>query len=260
MLDATTPEEQIGLTDSNENNALHYAAQKNNARVVKLLLNRKVDLAYKRNRDLQSPLHVAAYYGSTKAMVELLKQCPDVEEMVDSNGRNAFHVAITSGKVEVLRCLLKHVRPQEIINRVDHGGNTPLHLAAMLNRAAHGLLLLKGPRVNPCVLNRNGQTARSITERQMPADSHTVYFWKELKKQESIKCKAELLPPGPPWLQEFNQYMQQRMGTYTLVATLIATVTFSLPRSPCPAGTTSRTARLSLGTGWHSKCSSSPTP
>ncbi|KAF7087590.1 LOW QUALITY PROTEIN: hypothetical protein CFC21_090764 [Triticum aestivum] len=227
-----TPREQIGLTDSSENNALHYAAQKNNARVVKLLLNRMVELAYKRNRDLQSPLHVAAYYGSTKAMAELLKQCPDVAEMVDSNGRNALHVAIVIGKVDVLRCLLKHVRPDEIINKVDNDGNTALHLAAKLNRAPLGLLLLKDRRVNPCLLNREGRTARSITEEQTPVDSFTlfqVYFWKELKKQESIKCKAQQLPPEttPDWLQDLNQYVQQRMGTYTLVATLIATVTFS---------------------------------
>ena len=68
MLDTTTPQEQIGLTDSSENND-------DSARVVKLLLNWKVDLAYKRNRDLWSLLHIAAYYGPTKAMVELLKQC-----------------------------------------------------------------------------------------------------------------------------------------------------------------------------------------
>ena len=109
----------------------------------KLLLNRKVDLAYKRNRDLQSPLHMAAYYGSTDAMVELLKQCPDVAEMVDSNGRNAFHVAITSGKVDALKRLLKHVRPEEIVNRVDHGGNTPLHLAARQGRPGCVQVLLE---------------------------------------------------------------------------------------------------------------------
>jgi ankyrin repeat protein len=93
----TTPEEHLGLTDSSENNVLHYAAQRNNARVVKMLLSWKAELAYKRNRDGQSPLHVAAYYGSTEAMREMLKRCPDVVEMVDSEGRNALHVAITIG-------------------------------------------------------------------------------------------------------------------------------------------------------------------
>ncbi|XP_037416768.1 ankyrin repeat-containing protein At5g02620-like [Triticum dicoccoides] len=235
LLDATPPD-QIGLTDSSENNALHYAAQKNNARVVKLLLNRKVDLAYKRNRDLQSPLHVAAYYGSTEAMVELLKQCPDVAEMVDSNGRNAFHVAITSGKVDALKRLLKHVRPEEIVNRVDRAGNTPLHLAASLSRIQSALLLLKDRRVNPCVLNREGQSARSLIEKRAATeemDTYEMYLWKTLKKHEASRCKKEQLPPIATYQSlrsrraGHDEYYELSVGTYTLVATLIATVSFA---------------------------------
>ncbi|XP_037456247.1 ankyrin repeat-containing protein At5g02620-like [Triticum dicoccoides] len=232
LLDAT-PQEQIGLTDSRENNALHYAALKNNARVVRLLLNRKVELAYKRNRDLQSPLHVAACKGSTEAMVELLRHCPDAAETVDSNGRNAFHLAIISGSVDALKCLLKHVRPEEIVNHVDHAGNTPLHLAAALSRIQSTLLLLKDRRVNPCVLNRDGQSARSLLEKRDTTeemDAYEMYMWKKLKESEASRCKNELLPPvaSDQWVRrrragndEFN------VGTYTLVGTLIATVSFA---------------------------------
>uniref|UniRef100_A0ACD5U939 Uncharacterized protein n=1 Tax=Avena sativa TaxID=4498 RepID=A0ACD5U939_AVESA len=236
LLHATTPEDQIALTDSSENNALHYAAQKNNARVVKLLLNRKVDLGYKRNRDLQSPLHVAAYYGSTEAMAELLKQCPDVAEMVDSAGRNAFHVAVTSGKVDALRCLLRHVRPQEIVNRVDHAGNTPLHLAATMSRIQSALLLLKDRRVNPCVLNRDGQSARSLIEKRAHTDemdTYEMYLWKKLKRHEASRCKKEQLPPVATYQSlrsrraGHDEYYELSVGTYTLVATLIATVSFA---------------------------------
>ena len=236
LLQATTPEEQIGLTDSSENNALHYAAQKNNARVVKLLLNRKPDLGYKSNRHQQSPLHVAAQYGSTEAMAELLKQCPDAVEMADSDGRNAFHVAITSGKVDALRCLLKHVRPEEIVNRVDYKGNTPLHLAAKMSRIQSALLLLKDRRVSPCVLNKDGQSARSLIEKRAHTeemDTYEMYLWKKLKKQEASRCKNEQLPPVPSYESlrsrraGHDEYYELSVGTYTLVATLIATVSFA---------------------------------
>jgi ankyrin repeat protein len=183
LLDATTSEEQIGLTDSSENNAL----------LVKLLLNRKVDLAYKRNMHLQSPLHVAAHYGSTEAMAELLKRCPDVAEMMDSTGRNAFHVAVTSGKVDALWCLLEHVRPEEIINGVDHGGNTPLHLTATMSRVQSALLLLKDRRVNPCVLNWDYQSARSLIEKSAhnsEMETYHMFLWKKLKKHDCTR------PPG----------------------------------------------------------------
>ena len=236
LLEAT-PEDQIALTDSSENNALHYAAQKNSARVVKLLLNRKVELAYRRNRFLQSPLHVAANYGSTEAMVELLKHCPDAAEMVDSKGRNAFHVAVTSGKVDALKRLLKHVRPEEIVNRVDHGGNTPLHLAAALSRVQSALLLIKDRRVNPCVLNRDGQSARSLIEKRGASgeemDTYEMYLWKKLKKHEACRCQKQQLPPIATYQSlrgrraGHDEYFKHSVETYTLVATLIATVSFA---------------------------------
>nr|CAB3491924.1 unnamed protein product [Digitaria exilis] len=85
--------------------------------------------------------HVAAalamLYGSTGAIKALLRHCPDVAELVDRYGSNAFHVSADSGKAKALQCLLRHVRSVELlINRVNANGDTPLHIAA--NRS-HGL-------------------------------------------------------------------------------------------------------------------------
>ncbi|XBH59625.1 hypothetical protein VPH35_114332 [Triticum aestivum] len=191
-----------------------------------LFMTNNIDLAYKRNRDRQSPLHVAACWSrelrrgldhchrrGREAMVELLKQCPDVAEMVDSNGRNAFDVAITCGRVDALRCLLKHVRPEEIFNRVDHQGNTPLHLAASLRRNHSTFLLIKDKdrRVNPCVLNRDGESARSLIEKRATTeelDTYEMYMWKKLSRHEANRCKSEQLPPldSSLWLR------RQRVG------------------------------------------------
>jgi ankyrin repeat protein len=91
-----------------------------------MLLRTKTEMAYQRNLKHLSPLHVAAHYGSTDAIKALLRHCPDVAEMVDSYGRNAFHASVISGKVSALKCLLRHVRPAELLNRVDAGGETPL--------------------------------------------------------------------------------------------------------------------------------------
>ncbi|KAL6843592.1 hypothetical protein ACP4OV_026654 [Aristida adscensionis] len=225
--------ELLELTDSNGNNALHYAAQKNHRRTVDLLLNKRTALAYKPNRERQSPLHVAAHYGSTEAIAALLRHCPDVAEMVDSDGRNAFHVAVASGKTNALRCLLRHVRPPELLNRVDGSGNTPLHLAAELSHVQSALLLLKDSRVDPCVRNHDGETARSLLEARRAhdhtasgsgghgdrspdrdhdghapphhlvdirsgageMDAHEMYLWKQLKHTESRRCRKQQLPP-----------------------------------------------------------------
>jgi ankyrin repeat protein len=63
----------LDRTDSNGNNALHYAAQKNKSHSVEVLLRKKLDLAYMRNGERQSPLQVAARYGSTEVIKALLE-------------------------------------------------------------------------------------------------------------------------------------------------------------------------------------------
>ncbi|KAL6906165.1 hypothetical protein ACP4OV_003766 [Aristida adscensionis] len=96
----------IDVTDSDGNNALHYAAQKNQQRAVHILLQRRQELATRGNRvKQQSPLHVAAHHGCTGAMRELLRHSLDLPEMVDIDRRNAFHTAVASGRTTSLSCL-----------------------------------------------------------------------------------------------------------------------------------------------------------
>ncbi|TKV91494.1 hypothetical protein SEVIR_9G100100v4 [Setaria viridis] len=223
----------LDMTDSNGNNALHYAAQKNNSHVVELLLNMKTQLAYTRNREQQSPLHVAAQYGSTAAIKALLRYCSDAAEMVDGNGRNAFHASVDSGKANALRCLLCRVRPEQLLNRADKNGDTPLHLAARMNRVHCALVLLKDRRVDPCIRNEENQTARSLVEVRLNTgemDAHEMYLWKQLKRQESTRCLKQQLPPVTftgGSRSSSHKYFERSVETYILVATLIATVTFA---------------------------------
>ncbi|KAK3146169.1 hypothetical protein QOZ80_3BG0262550 [Eleusine coracana subsp. coracana] len=226
--------EMIDLTDSDGNNALHYAAQKNDHRAVEMLLNTRTELAYKRNqKNLSSPLHVAAHYGSTDAIKALLRHCPDVAEMVDSHGRNAFHASVASGKLNALKCLLRHIRPAELLNRVDAAGNTPLHLAAKMSRVTSALMLLKDRRVDPCVRDHEGHTARSLVETKLVTgemDAYEMYLWKQLKQQEAKRCRKQQLPPlatYPSRRASNDKYFERIVETYILVATLIATVTFA---------------------------------
>ena len=255
----------LDRSDSGGNNALHYAAQKDNKRVVKRLLNERTGLAYKRNDQNQTPLHVAAHHGSTNAIRALLQQCPDVAEMSDAAGRNAFHASVVSGKANALRCLLQRVRPAELLNRIDSNGDTPLHLAADKGHVQSALLLLKDRRVDPCVRNSSDHTARSLLEvrsaqarttrsqveirstddgaggRNKPhtqleirsgdgeMDAYEMYIWKELKRHESKRCRNQQLPPVGFTLDRrtSHKYFERSVETYILVATLIATVTFA---------------------------------
>lgn len=166
--------ELVERADSFENNALHYAAQTNNPRMVDTLLSVRSGLAYKKNGEGQSPLHVAVIYGSVDAIRAIIKICTDATELRDSRGWNALHTAVVWHKAKALKCVLQHVHPSDMVNRVDNDGNTPLHLAAVHARVQCALLLLEDARVNPCVLNRKGQTARSAIEEQEDANSYQV--------------------------------------------------------------------------------------
>ncbi|RCV41022.1 hypothetical protein SEVIR_9G100400v4 [Setaria viridis] len=225
--------ELIELTDSDGNNALHYAAQKDHQRAVELLLKTRTELAYKRNHQSMSPLHVAAHYGSTDAIKALLRHCPDVAEMADGYGRNAFHASVENGKANALRSLLRRVRPAELLNRVDANGDTPLHIAAKRSRVHCALLLLNDRRVDPCVRDHDGQTARSLVETKLHTgemDAYEMYLWKQLKHQEFKRCRKQQLPPlatYPSRRGSNDKYFERIVETYILVATLIATVTFA---------------------------------
>ncbi|XP_073005587.1 uncharacterized protein [Typha latifolia] len=219
----------IKVVDSSGNNALHYAAQKSSAKMVEMLLKKEPSLAYIKNHEGQSPLHSAAAYGSNSAIKEILKQCPDTAEQVDPNGHNALHIAVTNRKVSALKCLLKYIYPEEIINQADVDGNTPLHLSAMHSRIQSSIYLLRDKRINPCIVNNEGKTARSIIESLTAMNTYEMFIWKELKKIESQKCKKQQLPPAARTrsLRKSDEYFELSVQTYTLVAALIATVSFS---------------------------------
>ncbi|CAD6214431.1 unnamed protein product [Miscanthus lutarioriparius] len=223
----------LDMTDPNGNNALHYAAQKNNSHVVELLLGKKTQLASSRNKDQQYPLHIAAQYGSTAVIKALLQHCSDVSEMEDGNGRNAFHASVISGKANALRCLLRRVRPAELLNHADKNGDTPLHLAAKMSHVHSALMLLRDRRVDPCIRDHDGETARSLVEKKLHTgvtDAHEMYLEKQLKRQESARCRKQQLPPvtfSGDSRTSSHKYFERSVETYILVATLIATVTFA---------------------------------
>ncbi|XP_078157126.1 protein ACCELERATED CELL DEATH 6-like [Carex rostrata] len=233
----TADSERGGLgkhVDNKKNNALHYAAQSNSAKMVEILIAKDLTLAYDNNYWGQPPLHVAVEYGSKSAIKAILKHYPDTAEQVQNDGGNALHIAVKNGKFGSLKSLLKHIKPEEIINHKDHDGNTPLHLAAKLSRIQSSLLLLRDKRVNPCLLNKEGQTARCVIERlEVKANIYEMYVWEELKKQEKKRCQNQQLPRVASdrftaWKKKTStEYFELTVQTYTLVAALIATVTFA---------------------------------
>ncbi|RLM58628.1 ankyrin repeat-containing protein [Panicum miliaceum] len=212
----------------------------NHRRVVEMLLNKRAELAYKRNSRSESPLHIAVRNGSTDAIKALLRHCPDAAEMVNGQGWNAFHVSVASGKTSALRCLLRHIHPPELLNYADSDGDTPLHLAANMGHVRSALLLLDDQRVNPCIRDRRGHTARSLLETKFLAGGELhpdeMYLLEQLEKHESKRCRKDQVPPvilsarrRPLNDKDFDKVVDAYFIAATLIATVTFAVTFTMP-------------------------------
>ncbi|KAL6597063.1 hypothetical protein ACP70R_047197 [Stipagrostis hirtigluma subsp. patula] len=235
----------LRIPDSEGNYPLHYAASINNEEMVSMLLNKDFTLAYMQNKKLQTPLHSAVEKGSLEAVKVMLKHSPDISEMVDNMGRNAFHIAVIYENVKVLKWLLRWLPgPGELVNQQDINGDTPLHLATKKSNIKGALLLLKDPRVDPCVTNREGHTALAISERIgiLLMDVHdewnirttgpssiswSMSLWKQLKKREAISKQRRGKIQSSKQQDERDSYGKNMVRIYILVATLIAMATYT---------------------------------
>ncbi|KAM3345507.1 hypothetical protein P3S68_025216 [Capsicum galapagoense] len=104
-------------TDKWDWNPLHYAVKQGLRVVVRKMLGWRTLLAYTHagnGNDWATSIHIAANEGPVNMIRELLFHCPDSLEMLDSNGQNALHVAISNYKTRVARpfqrCRLRHCR------------------------------------------------------------------------------------------------------------------------------------------------------
>ncbi|CAN6353049.1 unnamed protein product [Urochloa humidicola] len=218
--------ELIDLTDSEGNNALHYAAQKNHPRAEEILLNKRMDLAYKSNKEQQSPLHVAAHYGSTYAITALLRCCPDVVEMADRNGHNALHARQMRSGAYSGASAQRRFSTRSTRTATRHCTSQPACRAS----PPRSCCSTTGASTTACILNRDGQTARSLLEIKAEMDTYETFLWEHLKRHEAIRCRTQRLPPATfrHTRASVQENFNQSVGTNQLIiATLVATVAFA---------------------------------
>ena len=107
--------------------ALHAAAHSHSLSIVKYILEQKN--VSKDERDLmgQPPLHLAAMRGDWE-MVKELSSSKSTISSEDYQGRNVLHLAAGLGRPSVVDGLLENAQmAEELINKPDHDGWTPLH-------------------------------------------------------------------------------------------------------------------------------------
>lgn len=150
--------------DENGWSPLHCAAYLGNIKLVRQLLEKsEKHVVYLGLKDgNKTALHLAASQGHMHVVKELVLHSPDCSEQVDSDGNNALHLVITGMKIHYATDFLfdQWLSSREIINEMNHEGNTPLHLLAL---SQHDLLFFPSDKkVDKMTFNTENLTAMDI--------------------------------------------------------------------------------------------------
>ncbi|CAN6807093.1 unnamed protein product [Brassica oleracea] len=196
------------------------------------LLEKSLDKVYVSDEDGLFPIHMAAKYGHVQILEEILKRCPEALELLDKDGQNILHVAAKNGKLEVITFILRiyeDKNKKKLINEQDVDGNTPLHLATKNWHPKVVSMLTWDNRIDLKKTNNKGFTALDVAEDNIDSSYvlHQRLTWMAL-----ISCGT---PRGSlPTTENRRSFMKpdggkykDRVNTLLLVATLVATMTFT---------------------------------
>ncbi|KAJ2998603.1 hypothetical protein NUW58_g271 [Xylaria curta] len=144
-----TVESKGGTKDSNSSgqSALHIAAERGNQEIMRILLQRNVDVMAQDSNG-RTALHLAVTKGHGGLIAELLKQ-PGLAEVRAKDGQTALHLAVSAGSKDLVSKLTVSGDALEV---KDALGKTALHLALL-----HGhddiakLLMMSGADINATI-------------------------------------------------------------------------------------------------------------
>ncbi|KAJ3674595.1 hypothetical protein LUZ60_005211 [Juncus effusus] len=220
--------------DKSDFTAIHYAVIWNKVKMVKVMLEHYPSLAYTRGES--SPLILkAAKFGHVYVAKELMKHCPDVLYARSRNMRwNALHQAVEEKHEKFVEFILNTPQLLRLINQSDIHGDTPLHIASRKCSPRIIRALLAHKALNIGALNKHGKTAlhgmfhdkehlKTLSWNEVfmllaKADPEDYFNFARLKAVKQLKHSAK---------KQIISLTQTYTGNTSLVATLIATVTFA---------------------------------
>nr|GMD93619.1 ankyrin repeat-containing protein At5g02620-like [Ipomoea batatas] len=258
--------------------SLHVAASSGHTEATKELLEVDSDLCFRQDKEGRTPLHWAAVKGRVNIIYELIDASLESAHMVTKHGETVLHLAVKNNQFEVLKFLMEVLDVSTLKNAQDNDGNTVLHLATSAKLRVMLIYLLKlGVEVN--ALNRKGYTALDVVEADA-SNSGALAIIPALQEAGAKRCDqlspifqdiqqvpdtpSQKSPQNISWwpnhkshlhdaarrrakqLELQSEGLRNARKTITVVAVLIATVTFAAGVNP-PGGFNQETGKALRG-------------
>ncbi|KAJ3690712.1 hypothetical protein LUZ61_019876 [Rhynchospora tenuis] len=227
-----------------ENNTtpLSIAVINNDLEIIKMLLEHDANMPYVMDERVPSPILPAATQGWVEAAKMIISACPDSAYATNKHYYNALHLAINNERQEFVDFILRTPQLHRLINQPDENGELPLHHAARLCN----------PEILRSLLSHKGQDYTAVSLKNLNAVDMTFgqdQKLKTLKWTESITLVLSAIPSD--WrisagyeakkkiknqaIQEVKSLTQRYTANTSLVAALLATITFAAAFTP-PGG------------------------
>ncbi|KAF8007903.1 hypothetical protein BT93_K1792 [Corymbia citriodora subsp. variegata] len=226
----------LHVRDENVGTPLHLAASVGNYFAVMFLLAKCPYLALQTDGNGSYPIHIACERRRSLGTLWLLKDTwPDLAEIKNEKGQNILHVAAKAGNYQAAQYILKEcgeTNTEKMVNSKDVDGNTPLHLASMHNHCEVMRYLTKVERIDLALWNNDGLNALDVAMEPQSFSS----------KDPAVRGRKILIKAGVPQnkgrdvrspreqsygANESSKWIKDEINTQLLVATLVASVTFT---------------------------------
>ncbi|XP_072951009.1 protein ACCELERATED CELL DEATH 6-like [Typha angustifolia] len=224
------------IADKLGSTPLHYAASTGNDKMVKLLLDHDTCLAYISDLDGLFPVHIAARWGVVAVINVFIEKCPNLDELLNNEGRNLLHIAVEHEKIELVKNVCRKSELVKLMNGEDYEWNTPLHLAVRKGDEKTVSLLVGNKRVCLNIMNKDGLTPLDLSTKNIET---SFKYWQDPR---SWICLCLLICTGTSTLcalnfipnktekdkskEESDKHINVSQSL-AITAILIATVTFA---------------------------------